>query len=109
MSSRRIVRDRRAVLADRRRDLFLRQLEFVGEPAIGERFVDRVQILALDVLDERHLEQRLLLPARDVADDDRHAQEAGPLRGAPAALAGDDLKPVADRADDDRLDDAVGA
>ena len=31
------------------------------------------------------------------------------LRGAPAAFAGDDLKAIADLADDDRLDDAVGA
>ena len=48
-----------------------------------------------------------LLPGGDVADDDRHAEQAGLLRGAPAALAGDDLKPVADLAHDDRLDDAV--
>ena len=102
-----MVRDRRAVLADGRGDVFLLQVEFVGEPPVGERFVDRVQIFALDVFDQRHLEQRLLLPGRDVADDDRHAQQAGESGGAPAALAGDDLKPVAVRADDDRLDDAV--
>ena len=34
--------------------------------------------------------------------------QAGELGGAPAALAGDDLKAIADSADDDRLDDAVG-
>ena len=90
-------------------DVFLRQVELVGEAAIGERFFDRVQILALDVFDQRHLEQRLLLARRDVADDDRNAQQAGELRGAPAAFAGDDLEAIADLADDDRLDDAVGA
>ena len=59
--------------------VFLRQLKLVGEPPIGERLFDRVQILALDVFDQRHLEQRLLLARRDVADDDRHAQQAGEL------------------------------
>ena len=102
------VRDRRAILPHRGRDVFLRQLEFVGEAAVGERLFDRVQVLALDVLDERHLEERLLLPRRDVAHDDRDAEQAGALRGAPAALARDDLEAVADLADDDRLDDAVG-
>ncbi len=87
--------------------VFLRQLKFVGEPPVGERFFDRIQVLALDVFDQRHLEQRSLLARRDVANDDRDAQQAGELRGAPAALAGDDLKAIADLADDDRLDDAV--
>ena len=84
-------------------------MELVGEAPVGERFFDRVQILALDVFDQRHLEQRLLLAGRHVAHDDRHAQEAGELCGAPAAFAGDDLKSIADLADHDRLDDAVGA
>ena len=73
------VRDRRAILADRRGDVFLLQVEFVGEAAVGERLFDRVQVLALDVFDQRHLEQRLLLARRDVAHDDRHAQQAGDL------------------------------
>ena len=38
--------------------LFLRQLEVVGESTVGERLVDRVQVLALNVLDQRHFEQR---------------------------------------------------
>ena len=70
---------------------FLREVELVGEAPVGERLFDRVQVLALDVLDERHLEQPLLVAAGDVPDDDRHLEEAGVLRGAPAALAGDDL------------------
>ena len=45
----------------------------------------------------------------NVAHDDGHLEQAGALRRAPAALAGDDLVAVADRAHDDRLDDAVGA
>src|SRR5262249_27443929 len=88
-------------------DVVLRHLELVGQAAVGERRLDRIQILALDVLDERHLEERPLLSRRHVADDDRHALEAGHLRCTPAPLAGDDLKPIADLADDDWLDDAA--
>ena len=83
-----VVGDRRAILADGVGDLLLRQVEFVGEPAIGQRFLDRIQILALDVLDQRDGQQPVL---GNVADDDRHLEEAGALRRAPAALAGDDL------------------
>ena len=43
------------------------------EPAIRHRFVDGVEILALDVLDERHLQQRALLSRRDVSHDDGDA------------------------------------
>ena len=63
---------------------------------------------------ERHLEQPLAIAVGDVLDDDRDAGELGALRGAPAALAGDDLIALArgqrafDPADDDRLNDAVG-
>ena len=83
-----VVGDRRAILADRVGDLFLRQVELVDEPAIGVRLFDRIEILALDVLDQRHREQPVV---GDVADDDRDLEQAGALRGAPAALAGDDL------------------
>ena len=40
---------------------FLRQRELIEQPLIGQRFVDRVEVLALDVLDQRELEQ-LLVP-----------------------------------------------
>ena len=45
------VRDRRAVLADGVGDVFLRQMELVGETPVGERLVDRIEIFALDVFD----------------------------------------------------------
>src|SRR3989442_12359098 len=49
-----------------------------------------------------------MLPAgREVADEDGDAEQAGEPGGAPAALAGDDLKAIAGLAHDDRLDDAV--
>ena len=99
-----VVGDRRPILADRFGDLFLGQAELVAEAAIGVRFFDRIQILALDVLDERRGQQ---LVVGNVADDDRHLEEAGALRRAPAALAGDDLVAVLRLAHDDRLDHAV--
>ena len=44
-----------------------------------------------------------------VADDRRHLLEPGLLRGAPAALAGDQLvAAVGEGADEQRLDDAAG-
>ena len=73
-------------------DVFLLQLELVDEPLIRGRRFHRIEILALDVLDQRHLEQTPLLVRRgDVLDDDRDSCRAGALRGAPAAFAGDDL------------------
>ena len=102
------VGDRRAILADRRRDGLLRQLKLVGEAPIGQRLVDRIQVLALDVLDERHLEERTFLPrSRRRARRPAHGASPASLRGAPAPLARDDLEPVADLAHDDRLNDAV--
>ena len=54
------VRDGAAVLADRRGDLFLREGELIGQPLISDRFVQRIEVLALDVLDQRELEQLLI-------------------------------------------------
>jgi hypothetical protein len=51
-----VVCDRAAIFADRGRDLIVRQPNR-REPLIRSRFVDRVQILALNVLDERELQQ----------------------------------------------------
>ena len=87
-------------------DRFLRQLQFVGEPTIGLRFFDRIQIFALDVFDQRDLEQ---IVVGDVANDDRHFEQAGALCGAPAAFAGDDLVAVVDASHENRLNDAMAA
>src|SRR6266496_615186 len=83
-----------------------------AEDGIRDLYVTGVQTCALpislDVLDERHLENRAFVSGRDVADRDRHAEKSGELRGAPPAFAGDDVEPVAGAANDDRLNDAVG-
>src|SRR5262249_61382423 len=76
------------------------------EPPVRVRLLDRIQIFALDVLDERDREKTIL---RDVPRDDRYFEQAGALRGAPATLACDDLITAVHVPDDDRLNDAVGA
>ena len=45
------VGHRRAVLPHRLRHLLLRAVELVHHPPVGEGLLDRVQVLALDVLD----------------------------------------------------------
>ena len=88
---------------------FVLQPELVDEHLVGARFLDRVEILALDVFDQRHLEASLLLARVQLLDDDGDAMQARALRGAPAALAGDDLVPASlETTSDDRLNDAVG-
>ena len=67
---------------------------------------DRVEILALDVFDDGQLGHLAIV---DVADLHRHLLPVGGLGGAEAALAGDQLVAVADAADHQRLQDAVGA
>ncbi len=46
-----VVGNRRSILPDRLGDLFLGQAEIVGEAAVCLRFLDGIEILALDVLD----------------------------------------------------------
>src|SRR5690606_35487564 len=82
------VGDRRAALADLRRDGLRREVELVAEPLEGARRLDGVQILPLEVLDERSLEGRLVT---ELANEDGDLEEAGLLRGPPTALARDDL------------------
>ena len=87
-------------------ELFLGQLVFVDQPPVRLRFFDRIQVVALDVLDERDLQQMIVV---DLAHDDGDLEQARALRRAPAALAGDDLEAALDAADEQRLNHAVRA
>ncbi len=79
----------------------------VKELLEGTGLFQRTQILALDVLDERH---RHRLPVVHIAHNRRHGVQAGALRGTPAAFAGDDLVAAGGpRAHDHRLDHALRA
>jgi len=59
-------------------ELFLQALE-------GKGFFDRVQVFALDVLDQRHGDGGFI---RHIADDGGNAVELGHLGSAPAAFTG---------------------
>ena len=104
------IGDMAAGFSDDAAQRFLAVVEFRDQLAIGFRFLNRVQILALNIFDERDFERFLLVK---IPDDRRDAVKLSPLRSTPAPLARDDLKAAAMRADDDRLDhtalgDAVG-
>ena len=68
------------------------QLEIVEQDGDRPGFFDRREVLADDVLDQRDLE-RVGSVERGV-DQRRDRRVARLLRGAPAALAGDDLEPA---------------
>ena len=105
------IRDRHSRAADGVGGVGMREPEFLDEPVQRARLLDGVQVLALDVLDERDGDRGFV---GDVADDGRDRLQARHLRGAPAALAGDDLvlrlaaRDVRQRPHDDRLHDALG-
>ena len=80
------------------------QLKGLNKPPVGVGLFYRIEVLALDVLDNGQLER---LRGVDIADLGGHGAEAGGLRGPPASLAGDDLERAARPADHDGLNDAV--
>src|SRR4051794_2338172 len=75
--------------------------EIVDQAVIRLGLFDRVEILALDILDERDLES---LGIAEFAYDDGHFVEPCTLRCSPASLASHDLIALAMRPHDDRLD-----
>ena len=101
------VGDMAAALADFLGDVFLAAFEFVGQRVIALRLFHRIEVFALHVLDDHDLE---CVAVADVDRDDRHLVQAGELRGAPAAFAGDDLVAILralHRPHHDRLDHAM--
>ena len=68
--------------------------------------LDRVEILALDILNQRKLGGGRFI---DIAHDRRDGVQPRPLRCTPATFAGDDLKAlaVAVRPQQDRLEDTA--
>src|SRR5688500_9174128 len=103
------VRDRRAVLADQLTDRVDRVLVLVDQTLVRARRLERVEILADEVLDQRSLEG---FDLRQLAHEHRHFVQTRALRCAPAPLAGDDLEALGPRgpgrslADQDRLEHA---
>ena len=99
------VGDRRATLADAIGDLLVRQSEVVDQLLEGGRLLERREVLAMEVLDQRLLDDGQVVGA---AYERRDRRQPGAPGGTPPALAGDQLVagPRLDRADQDRLQDA---
>ena len=99
------VGDRRSAARNAAGKLFLREFELAAEALVGTRFFDGVQILALEVLYERHLGE---LGIRCNAKHRRDFGKPRELCRAQAALTRNQFVcTAADVADDERLEDAV--
>jgi hypothetical protein len=83
---------------------FLGQMKFAHQALIGAGFFDRVEVLALNILDEGYFERSLI---GDFADDRGHTAQACPLRCAPSAFAGEELIARSNSSQDQRLNDAA--
>ena len=77
-----------AALADHLGELVLRIAEPLHQLAITARFLDRVEVRPLHVLDNRDLERVLV---GKIPDDRRQLVQLSQLRSPPTPLAGDDL------------------
>ena len=77
-----------ATLADHFRQALLCVLKPLDQIAIATRLFERIEIGALDILDQRDLEMLLI---GQIAHDDGQRMHAGPLRRPPAPLARHDL------------------
>ena len=97
------VCDVAARLVDQLGNFSLGHALVVRELLIGPRFFDRVEVLALKVLDECESHDLALV---EFSDECRNLVQPRSLRSAPAAFAGDDaVTPPAQRRYDDRLND----
>ena len=95
---------RRAGPTDPGRDVLVAEPELIDELAIRIGRLERIQVFALEVLDERQFE---LLSIGELADDGRDPVEPGGLGRAQPALTGDELVAVDRFSDKDGLEDAV--
>src|SRR5206468_12610852 len=86
------VRDRGAALPHPSRNVVVGKREVLDQLLVRRRFFERVQLLALDVLYDRLLKHRRVVGG---ADDGRDRLQADAARGAPPALAGNQLEAVA--------------
>ena len=73
------------------RRFLVREFELADQSLHAARFLERIEIFPLDVLDQRHGERRRV---RHVANERRDFRETGDFRSAPAPLARDDLVAV---------------
>ena len=71
---------------------------------IGARFLDRIEVFALKVFNQRKLKD---IAIGRFADDDGRAGKANLLRRPPPTLTGNEFERIAPRTHDQRLNDAV--
>ncbi len=101
------VGDRRAALADPGRHLLLGQAEVLDQLLVGGRLLERVEVLPMQVLDQRLLQG---VGVGRGAHEGRDGRQAGPLGRPPPALTGDQLELAADAGSDQhRLEHPDGA
>ena len=98
------IGDAGAGLADTAGDLVLFEGEFLGKAHVAFGFFHGIEVLALEVLDEGHLEH---IAVGGLTLDDGHGGESEFAGSTPAAFAGDELELAIHGAHDERLDDAV--
>jgi len=100
------IGDGGAAATDLLGDLFLGEFELGLELGVTGGFLKRIQVLALEVLDEGEFED---LAVGGGPFDDGNLGQAGEAGSTPATFAGDEFESFADGADDERLDDPLFA
>ena len=88
LSSRIVLVTDRAAAADAVGELLVGDAELVEQLLVGRRLLERVELDAVDVLQQRVAQHRVV---GGLADDRRDRVQAGPLARPPAALAHDEL------------------
>jgi hypothetical protein len=78
----------RTALAHSAGDVLVRQVELFDQLLVGRRFLHRVEVLTVQVLNQRLLQRGGLV---DLSDDGGDGLQAGPLRRAPPPLPRDQL------------------
>ena len=86
-----VVRDGGAVLPHLFAQLLLGQFHFIHQPLEADGHLDGVELLALDVLHERHLQHGLVVGDAHIG---RHFLQPRQLRGAEPPLTADELVAV---------------
>ena len=100
-----LVRHGGALLSHAVRHLLLRQAAFLHQALVAHRHLDRIQVLALDVLDDGHLQHALVVRVADVGGNHVHP---GLRARAETAFTADDLVLGPLLADRDGLNEPEG-
>ena len=84
--------------------LFLGEIELFDQLGVAARFLDGVEVFALEIFDQGQFQDGAII---GLADDDRHFGQADHLRGAPAAFPRRLTRRSRLFPDDERLYDAL--